>query len=205
MDDVFAMAGLRKNAAEDKWEVDIASPHKATKTSSEVATSEIKNDEPLHNHDEDDNRNVTTRNNHKSMRSASASSSAGNSGSSGEEGDSPAAMMLTKQEDGTNEDHEQDNDASDCITDSTRTSSKKKRSHKKKKTSVNTNNATGHHSKSSNKSVRWGNVEEVLFARSIGYDHIPTNGAYPLGLGEGETHFYIILSVQSNSLKRWCS
>lgn len=35
----------------------------------------------------------------------------------------------------------------------------------------------------SDRHIRWGNVDEILFERTVSYDGIPTNGAYPLGLG----------------------
>lgn len=37
--------------------------------------------------------------------------------------------------------------------------------------------------KSSDKAVKWGNVEQICFSRSIGYDRIPNKGVYPIGLG----------------------
>lgn len=37
---------------------------------------------------------------------------------------------------------------------------------------------------SSKATVTWGNVKEICFRRSIGYDSVPSNGTYPLGLGE---------------------
>ena len=50
----------------------------------------------------------------------------------------------------------------------------KKKKSKKKKSSL----------KSNDKAVKWGNVEQVCFSRSIGYDRIPNKGSYPLGLGQ---------------------
>jgi hypothetical protein len=53
-------------------------------------------------------------------------------------------------------------------------SSKKKQRKKRKSTK----------STSAKVSVTWGNVKEVCFHRSIGYDSVPSNGTYPLGLGD---------------------
>lgn len=38
-------------------------------------------------------------------------------------------------------------------------------------------------SKSSDRSLKWGDVEQICFTRSIGYDRIPNKGSYPIGLG----------------------
>lgn len=52
------------------------------------------------------------------------------------------------------------------------TKAKKKRS-KKKKTA----------SKATDRALKWGDVEQICFTRSIGYDRIPNRGSYPIGLG----------------------
>jgi len=38
-------------------------------------------------------------------------------------------------------------------------------------------------SKSNDRSLKWGDVEQICFTRSIGYDRIPNKGSYPIGFG----------------------
>jgi hypothetical protein len=63
-------------------------------------------------------------------------------------------------------------------TDSNKKKSKKKKNKRKKRSnSVNS-------PEESRKSVQWGDVEEVLFTRELGFHTVPHNGNFPLGLGE---------------------
>lgn len=53
------------------------------------------------------------------------------------------------------------------------TTKTKKKKPKKKKSAA----------KSNDRALKWGNVEQICFTRSIGYDRIPNKGTYPIGLG----------------------
>eukprot|EP01039_Chlorochromonas_danica_P007958 gene7958-8778_t len=66
--------------------------------------------------------------------------------------------------------------------------SKSKRHHKKRKTK---------------KSVRWGEVVEISFSRSIGFVAVPQDGVFPLGLGEkvGETRYPIQAAQEERTLR----
>jgi len=60
----------------------------------------------------------------------------------------------------------------DGTADGGETKTKKKKPKKKKNAS-----------KSNDRSLKWGDVEQICFTRSIGYDRIPNKGSYPIGLG----------------------
>lgn len=54
------------------------------------------------------------------------------------------------------------------------------------------------------KVVHWGQVKEVLFTRALSHDVIPSNGGFPLGLGEftGEYCFSLTATQQDNRPRR---
>lgn len=58
---------------------------------------------------------------------------------------------------------------------------KAKRSRKKKRTKSNGNEAT-----KKDLHIQWGQVEQYVFARSLGWDAVPSHGMFPLGLGDYE-------------------
>ena len=80
---------------------------------------------------------------------------------------------------------------------STITSSKKKKKKKPRKKKL---------EGSTESIIKWGNVEEILFSRSYSFNSIPSNGAFPLGLGmflmQLTFHFSILtivfLAIQEN-------
>eukprot|EP00596_Hydrurales_sp_CCMP1899_P004429 CAMPEP_0119039018 /NCGR_PEP_ID=MMETSP1177-20130426/8291_1 /TAXON_ID=2985 /ORGANISM="Ochromonas sp, Strain CCMP1899" /LENGTH=231 /DNA_ID=CAMNT_0007002369 /DNA_START=115 /DNA_END=811 /DNA_ORIENTATION=+ len=70
-------------------------------------------------------------------------------------------------------------DSSDTLSGTASMKNKKKRDQKKKKQEL---SRLANHNK-----VTFGTAEELLFARDISYDAVPSKGAYPLGLGDFES------------------
>ena len=72
-------------------------------------------------------------------------------------------------------------------------SSKKK---KKKKSRNRSNSATSN--SSATRRVSWGHVDEISFGRSMSFDRIPSDGTYPLGLGEEVSRRQITVEEKTN-------
>eukprot|EP00600_Ochromonadales_sp_CCMP1393_P002686 CAMPEP_0174990790 /NCGR_PEP_ID=MMETSP0004_2-20121128/21519_1 /TAXON_ID=420556 /ORGANISM="Ochromonas sp., Strain CCMP1393" /LENGTH=505 /DNA_ID=CAMNT_0016244441 /DNA_START=116 /DNA_END=1633 /DNA_ORIENTATION=- len=64
----------------------------------------------------------------------------------------------------------------ETLADGISSKSKKKRAKKKKAKAQ----------QESKKALTWGQVEQICFTRSVGYDSVPNKGSYPLGLGKEE-------------------
>lgn len=63
-------------------------------------------------------------------------------------------------------------------------------------------NEDGGEYEDANNSVKWGVVEEILFSRTVSCSSVPTDGAYPLGLGAEESRSISLIDDLHPPVKR---
>jgi DNA mismatch repair ATPase MutL len=159
-DDLFALAGITKNAFEDKWEF---------VASTAASTTATKCQPPLPSPPK-----TTTTPTTPTPRTTATSKAATTQGRSVNDEDkasshaTPTPSPLT-----------------DDPNDTANTLKQKKKNHKKKKRSKSTTSVNDD-SPREDLHVQWGTVEQLRFTRMVGLDAVPSDGFFPLGLGDFE-------------------